>query len=135
MIIENEYTVKLSEIGKDNKATNKAILSYLEDIGGIHSNKAGYGVYEIPQTHLSWVLLGWKLQVLRRPNYAEKIKYPIYSVNHNIQYSSHVKLITTPIIMNAIPNLLNFSSPISFFILSNIGVIRYNPIIIYKYHK
>lgn len=79
MIIENEYTVKLSEIGKDNKATNKAILSYLEDIGGIHSNKAGYGVYEIPQTHLSWVLLEWKLQVIRRPNYAEKIKILTWS--------------------------------------------------------
>lgn len=79
MIIENEYTVKLSEIGKDNKATNKAILSYLEDVGGIHSNKAGYGVYEIPQTHLSWVLLGWRLQVLRRPNYAEKIRIVTWS--------------------------------------------------------
>lgn len=79
MIIENEYTVKLSEIGKDNKATNKAILSYLEDIGGIHSNKAGYGVYEIPQTHLSWVLLGWRLHVIRRPNYAEKIKILTWS--------------------------------------------------------
>lgn len=79
MIIENEYTVKLSEIGKDNKATNKAILSYLEDIGGIHSNKAGYGVYEISQTHLSWVLLEWKLKVIRRPNYAEKIKILTWS--------------------------------------------------------
>lgn len=79
MIIENEYTVKLSEIGKDNKATNKAILSYLEDIGGMHSNKAGYGVYEIPQTHLSWILLEWKLKVIRRPKYTEKIKVLTWS--------------------------------------------------------
>lgn len=81
MIIENEYTVKLSEIGKDNKATNKAILSYLEDVGGLHSNKAGYGIFDIPQTHLSWVLLEWKLQVIRRPNYAEKIKILTWSKN------------------------------------------------------
>lgn len=79
MILENEYTVKLSEIGKDNKVTNKAILSYLEDIGGIHSNKAGYGVFEIKETHLSWILLGWRLQVLRRPKYAEKIKIKTWS--------------------------------------------------------
>ena len=79
MILENEYTVKLSEIGKGNKATNKAILSYLEDIGGIHSNKAGYGIFEIEQTHLSWILLGWKLQVIRRPKYAEKIKIRTWS--------------------------------------------------------
>lgn len=79
MILENEYTVKLSEIGKGNKATNKTILSYLEDIGGVHSNKAGYGVFEIEQTHLSWILLGWRLQVIRRPKYAENIKIKTWS--------------------------------------------------------
>ena len=79
MILENEYTVKLSEIGKGNKVTNKAILSYLEDIGGIHSNKAGYGVLEIQETHLSWILLGWRLQVIRRPKYAEKINIKTWS--------------------------------------------------------
>jgi len=79
MILENEYTVKLSEIGKGNKATNKTILSYLEDIGGIHSNRAGYGIFEIEQTHLSWILLGWRLQVIRRPKYAEKVKIKTWS--------------------------------------------------------
>lgn len=79
MILENEYTVKLSEIGKGNKATNKSILSYLEDIGGIHSNIAGYGVFEIAQTNLSWILLGWRLQVIRRPKYAEKVKIKTWS--------------------------------------------------------
>ena len=79
MILDNEYTVKLSEIGKGNKVTNKAILSYLEDIGGIHSNQAGYGIFEIEETHLSWILLGWKLQVIRRPKYTEKIKIKTWS--------------------------------------------------------
>jgi len=79
MILENEYTVKLSEIGKGNKATNKAILSFLEDIGGIHSNQAGYGIFDIEKTHLSWILLGWRLQVIRRPKYAEKIKIKTWS--------------------------------------------------------
>ena len=55
MIVEQEYIVKLSEIGKDDKATNKAILSYLEDAGGKHSNIAGYGLLDIPQTHLTWL--------------------------------------------------------------------------------
>lgn len=73
MIIEREYSVKLSEIDKNNKITNKAILSYLEDVGGIHSNIAGIGLLAINETHLSWVLLEWKLQVIRRPQYTEKL--------------------------------------------------------------
>ena len=81
MIVESEYTVKLSEIDKNNKVTNKAILSYLEDIGGKHSNIAGYGIFDIPHTHLTWLLLEWKLQVIRRPNYAEKIKVTTWSKN------------------------------------------------------
>jgi len=79
MIVEQEYQVKLSEIGKDNKVTNKAILSYLEDIGGIHSNIAKCGIFDIPQTHLTWILLDWKLKVIRRPNYAEKIRVRTWS--------------------------------------------------------
>lgn len=79
MFVENEYTVKLSEIGKSNKVTNKAILGYLEDIGGIHSNLAGTGIYDIPRTHKTWLLLEWKLKVIKRPRYAEKIKVVTWS--------------------------------------------------------
>ncbi len=56
-------------------------MSYLEDIGGKHSNIAGYGIFDIPSTHLTWLLLEWKLQVIRRPNYAEKIKVTTWSKN------------------------------------------------------
>ena len=73
MIVEREYYVKLSEIGKENKITNKALLGILEDIGGVHSNIAGYGIPTMDKTHLTWILLDWRVQVIRRPNYAEKI--------------------------------------------------------------
>lgn len=79
MVVEKIYTVKLSEIDKNNKATNKAILSYLEDTGGKHSNMAGCGILDISKTHLTWLLLEWKLQVLRRPNYTEQIKVETWS--------------------------------------------------------
>ena len=79
MIVEREYYVKLSEIGKENKITNKALLGILEDIGGIHSNIAGYGIPTMDKTHLTWILLDWKVQVIRRPNYAENIKVTTWS--------------------------------------------------------
>lgn len=81
MIVEQEYIVKLSEIGRNNKATNKTILGYLEDIGGIHSNIAGYGIFDIPKTHLTWILLEWKLEIIRRPDYLEKILVKTWSKN------------------------------------------------------
>ena len=81
MIVENEYRIKLSDINRENKATNKAILSYLEDVGGKHSDLAGYGILDIPQTHLSWIIIEWKLQVIRRPNYGENIRATTWSKN------------------------------------------------------
>ena len=103
MILEREYTVKLSEIGRENKATNKAILSYLEDIGGIHSNMAGYGIPNIPDTHLTWLILDWKVQIIRRPDYAETIKVTTwtkpavkcYSFRDFEVYDSNKNLIAT----------------------------------------
>ena len=79
MIIEKEYSVKLSEIDRNNKITNKAILSYLEDMGGVHSNMVGNGLLTIHETHLTWLLLEWKLQVIRRPLYAEKLTVKTWS--------------------------------------------------------
>ena len=81
MIVENEYRIKLSDINRENKATNKAILSYLEDVGGKHSDLSGYGILYIPQTHLSWIIIEWKLQVIRRPNYGENIRATTWSKN------------------------------------------------------
>lgn len=73
MTIEQEYRVKLSEVGKDNKITNKALLGMVEDVGGKHSDIAGYGVLDIPRTNLTWILLEWKVQVIRRPSYGENV--------------------------------------------------------------
>lgn len=79
MFIENEYTVKLSEIGYENKVTNKAIFSYLEDIGGIHSNRSGNGIFDIEKTNLTWLLIEWKLEIFKRPKYLDKIKVVTWS--------------------------------------------------------
>lgn len=79
MIVKNEYKIKISEINKDNEATNKAILGYLEDTAGKHSSIVGCGILDVPKTNLTWLLLEWKLQVIKRPKYAEKIRVETWS--------------------------------------------------------
>ena len=73
MIVEQKYRIKLSEINRKTEATNKTILAILEDVGSKHSDIAGYGIMQIPETHLTWVLLDWKVEILRRPKYGEEI--------------------------------------------------------------
>ncbi len=71
---ERDYKVGLNDLGKYNKISNKGILRILEDTGGIESENAGYGINDIKKTRLSWVLLAWKVKVIKRPIYNEKVK-------------------------------------------------------------
>ena len=50
-------------------------------MGGEHSNKVGYGALDIDKTGLSWILLDWKVQVIKRPIYSEELKIFISSFN------------------------------------------------------
>lgn len=72
-IIEESYIVRANDIEESGKITNRGILSFLENVACKHSDIAGYGCMDIPTTYLSWVLLHWKLEVLKRASYGEKV--------------------------------------------------------------
>lgn len=74
MIYTENFKIGLKDIGKNNKIKNRAILECLEDIGGYHSDTAGYGVNQIEETQLSWILLDWKLEVKGRPTYGDELE-------------------------------------------------------------
>ena len=73
MIFKEQFTIQLKDIGKENYMKNRAILEIFENIGTHHSDIAGYGPNDIKRTGVTWVLLDWKVQVLKRPKYGEKL--------------------------------------------------------------
>ena len=73
MIFKEQFTMQLKDIGKENYMKNRAILEIFENIGTHHSDIAGYGPNDIRRTGVTWVLLDWKVQVLKRPKYGEKL--------------------------------------------------------------
>lgn len=72
-VIERKYVVAVKDVGISNVITNKGILKFLEDIACLHSEIAGFGINQMEQTHLSWVLLQWKVRVLKRAIYNQTI--------------------------------------------------------------
>ena len=74
MFIEKEFFIGLRDLEKGNKLSNTALLGYLEDSGGVHSNIAGYGLNDLEKVKHSWILLGWKIQLFKRPIYNRKFK-------------------------------------------------------------
>lgn len=71
--IEHKFEIGFRDVGKSNELTNRALLGFLEDIAGMHSNQVGYGLNNIEKTGLTWVLLNWKVIVFSRPLYGETI--------------------------------------------------------------
>lgn len=74
MIFKETFKTGLKDIGKENKVKNRALLEYLENIGAYHSDIAGYGAKDTQKTGVTWILLDWKLQVIKRPSYGDKIE-------------------------------------------------------------
>lgn len=78
-IFEDTYKLTIRDIDNNTQLTNKAILSCFEDIGGQQSDVAGFGLKTIEQTHLSWVLLHWKVQVIKRIKYGNLMNVKTWS--------------------------------------------------------
>ena len=100
MIYTEKFKIPLKDIGKDNKIKNRAVLEILENIACYHSDLVGYGVNNIKETKVTWILLDRKLKVINRPTYGQVLTvntwgkgmnkfftyrdYEIYDNNNNL---------------------------------------------------
>ena len=76
---ESDFYIRMRDVDKNNKITNKAILGFFEDIAGLHSDSVGFGLKNIEETQLSWILLHWKMKVIERANYGDTIHIKTWS--------------------------------------------------------
>lgn len=71
MIYKEQFKIGLKDVWKNSEVSNIAILEYLEDIAAYHSDSIGIGVNTTKDTNLNWVLLDWKVKVIKRPIYGQ----------------------------------------------------------------
>ena len=72
-IFTYKYKTRYTDVGSDNKLTLKALVATLQQAAISHSEQVGYGVSTIHQTHLAWLLLDWKVQVISYPHSNETL--------------------------------------------------------------
>lgn len=65
MIYQEKFKIGLKDVGKNDEITNKGILEALENIAAYHSDSVGYGINTTKYTHLAWILLDWKVKVIK----------------------------------------------------------------------
>lgn len=81
MIYKEKFKIGLKDVWKGKEVNNRAILEYLENIAAYHSDSVGYGVNTSDQTHLTWLLLDWKVKVIKRPEYGQVLDIHTWSRN------------------------------------------------------
>lgn len=73
MFFTSDFCIGFAHISTNNLISNQGILSILEETAGMHSSSIGYGLNDIPNTNISWALLNWKVQVIKRPKYLDTV--------------------------------------------------------------
>ena len=82
-----DIRVRYEDVDKNNYITLKGLLKYLLDAATLHSNKAGYGLNDIPTTNLTWLILNWKVHVDRYPRTGEAIHIRTWTRSSTKLYS------------------------------------------------
>lgn len=81
MIYKQTHIIGIEEINSQCEATNRALLVAMENIACAYSANVGYGARDIEEKKRAWILLQWKMQVLKRPFYNEKVEIITWSRN------------------------------------------------------
>jgi len=79
MIYEQEFKMTLEDIDKNAYITNKAILRYFENTATYHSDSVGSGMKGVETTGLTWIVLDWRVKILKRIKYGEIVKVRTWS--------------------------------------------------------
>ena len=87
MIIEKKYRVDVANVNTSNLLSNSGILRLFENIACLHSDMAGYGMNQIEKTHLTWVLLNWKVHVIKRVPYGSIVNIKTWARTANVFFT------------------------------------------------
>lgn len=68
-----KHRIGLEDVGLGNLATNKALITLMEEVSGFHSTEVGFGLLDTDRMKKGWVLLDWQIKVIKRPVYADVV--------------------------------------------------------------
>ena len=84
MKYEMKFRLGLRECNPMGYLSNKQILGLFEEAGTAHSDSVGNGIKQIHAGLIdkSWVILHWKVKILKRPQYAETVTVETWATTY-----------------------------------------------------
>ncbi len=83
MIFETTHQVDVEDVRVNNEVTNRALLAMLENVACLHADSVGFGILNMNETRSAWILLDWKIEVLKRSKYGEILKIKTWSRDYD----------------------------------------------------
>ena len=68
------FFIGLQDVGEGNRITNKALIEALSNAANVHGKMVGQSTGEKDISHLTWIVLNWKLEVTSRPGACSSIE-------------------------------------------------------------
>lgn len=81
------FTVRYTDVNRLNHLTLKSLVTYFQEVAGRHSQLAGYSVNDIPNTHVTWLLINWKVKMFSHPHVNESLKVSTWARDFEKCYS------------------------------------------------
>lgn len=75
----HKYLVGYSDVDKNNKMKLSRIVDLLQNIATWHSKTIGYGTAEMKELKLGWLVLAWRIKILKYPEADEYIEIRTWS--------------------------------------------------------
>ena len=79
MVYSEKIKTSVRDIEMGGRIGNRAILEYLENAASRHADSLGYGINAIREPHVGWVLVDWKVRVLKRMTYGQELTVRTWS--------------------------------------------------------
>ena len=76
---ETKFKIRYSDINRNNKVRPQALIRYLQEIAGLHSDSVQDGLNYIEENKSVWIVLNWKLKIFETLKWGEEIALKTWS--------------------------------------------------------
>lgn len=72
-IFEYQTIIQYTDVNENNELSKKGLVRILLEVAGLHSDSAGYGLNNVHQTNLAWIILYWQVKTFYNPKWNSKL--------------------------------------------------------------
>ena len=82
-VYEYKTRIRFNDINENNELSDKGLLNILAEAAGVHSQEVGYGLNNVKETNCTWMILYWKVKIIKRPKWKTELKIKTWPSEFN----------------------------------------------------